>query len=54
MKRIYRIRDKENRNQGIVNFMRDHPKLTQEEVGEHFHIEQSRVSQILKKLGKRN
>ena len=40
---------KPSRDQAVIKYARKHPNLSQQEVGEIFHICQQRVSQILNK-----
>lgn len=41
------MRDKRDRNERLRRFARANPELTQEELGEMFHLDRSRVSRIL-------
>jgi len=46
----YLLRDKQDRNEELLDFAREHPDLTQAEIGSEFNLSRSRVSRILKKM----
>ena len=46
-RRLFRMRDKRERNERLRHFAYANPELTQEELGEMFGIDRSRVSRIL-------
>lgn len=45
----YRMRDKERRNQRIVEFTKRHPEYTHDAIAGIFHIDRSRVTRILQR-----